>query len=148
MRGLSSNDGSKLASQPQHRDNVLIAKFRPAVRNQSSMISRTKSTSFLADIRLATDNSPTGYSIPKQTFDGWFIGGGVENSLDIVGISLPGWFMKTEYRVAEYNRKDTSLLLNGAPSGDYSTTFKPYVQTVSTSLVYRFNATSAPVSSK
>lgn len=101
-----------------------------------------------ADIRLATDNSPTGYSIPKQTFDGWFIGGGVENSLDIVGISLPGWFMKTEYRVAEYNRKDTSLLLNGAPSGDYSTTFKPYVQTVSTSLVYRFNATSAPVSSK
>lgn len=92
-----------------------------------------------ADIRLASDNSPTGYSIPKQSFDGWFIGGGVEHSFDIVGISAPGWFMKTDYRVAEYGRKTTALLLNGAPSGDYTTTFKPYVQTVSTSLVYRFN---------
>jgi hypothetical protein len=26
--------------------------------------------------------------------DGWFIGGGVENNLDIFGIAAPGWFMK------------------------------------------------------
>src|SRR3954469_21186325 len=26
--------------------------------------------------------------------DGWFIGGGVENNLDIFGITAPGWFMK------------------------------------------------------
>ena len=55
--------------------------------------------------------------------------------------------MKTEYRVAEYGRKASSLLLNGAPNGDYSMTFKPYVQTVSTSLVYRFNW-GAPLSAK
>ena len=100
-----------------------------------------------ADIRLASDSSLTGYSIPKQSFDGWFIGGGVENDLNIFGISAPGWFMKTEYRVAEYSRKTTALLLNGAPSADYTASFKPYVQTVSTSLVYRFNW-GAPVSAK
>jgi len=99
------------------------------------------------DIRYASDGSLTGYSIPKQSFDGWFLGGGVENSLDIVGVSTPGWFMKTEYRVAEYGRKSTALLLNGAPSGDYVASFKPYVQTVSTSLVYRFNW-GAPISAK
>jgi outer membrane immunogenic protein len=99
------------------------------------------------DIRVARDDSLTGYTVPKQSFDGWFVGGGVENSLDIFGIVTPGWFMKTEYRVAEYGRKASSLLLNGAPNGDYSTTFKPYVQTVSTSLVYRFNW-GAPLSAK
>ena len=36
--------------------------------------------------------------------NGWFIGGGVENNLDIFGISAPGWFLKTEYRSAFYDR--------------------------------------------
>src|SRR3954454_7351055 len=35
---------------------------------------------------------------PSFRRDGWFIGGGVENNLDIFGITAPGWFMKTEYR--------------------------------------------------
>jgi hypothetical protein len=30
--------------------------------------------------------------------DGWFVGGDVENSLNIFGVAAPGWFMKTEYR--------------------------------------------------
>jgi outer membrane immunogenic protein len=91
-----------------------------------------------ADIRLASDSSLTGYTIPKQSFDGWFLGGGIENSLDFFGISAPGWFMKTDYRLAEYGRKSTAVLFNGTPSSDI-TSFKPYVQTVTTSLVYRFN---------
>ena len=37
--------------------------------------------------------------------NGWFIGGGVENSLNIFGITSPGWFMKTEYRSAFYDQK-------------------------------------------
>src|SRR5882762_2953753 len=32
--------------------------------------------------------------------DGFFVGGGFENSLDIFGINAPGWFVKTEYRSA------------------------------------------------
>ena len=81
-----------------------------------------------------------GTSIGKSHRDGWFIGGGVENDLNIFGISAPGWFMKTEYRVAEYDRK-TSQLFDpaGAPIAAAGIAFKPYVQTVQTSLVYRFN---------
>lgn len=77
---------------------------------------------------------------------GWFIGGGVENNLNIFGISAPGWFMKTEYRSAFYDRKniservDTTNALFGR-----DITFKPWVQTISTSLVYRFNWTGPAV---
>lgn len=95
------------------------------------------------------DFSPAGtsFTLPKTKYDGWFLGGGVENSLNIFGISSPGWFMKTEYRLAEYGRKSVSVIENGglAPL-PYS--FKPYIQTVSTSLVYRFNWTGAPLVAK
>lgn len=48
--------------------------------------------------------------------------------------------MKTEYRVAEYGRKYADYLSGGVvvPDGT-GISSKPYVQTVSTSLVYRFN---------
>ena len=42
---------------------------------------------------------------PSFNRNGWFVGGGVENNLDIFGIHAPGWFMKTEYRAAYYNSK-------------------------------------------
>ena len=72
--------------------------------------------------------------------DGWFIGGGVENSLNIFGISAPGWFMKTEYRSAFFDRitLPETAVPSGLPAGT-AVTFKPWVQTISTSLVYRFN---------
>src|SRR5882757_3927542 len=47
---------------------------------------------------------PTVVTTPSFHRDGWFIGGGVENSLNIFGIAAPGWFMKTEYRAAYYDR--------------------------------------------
>jgi len=47
--------------------------------------------------------------------------------------------MKTEYRSAFYDRATLrDLTAGGVPTG-FATTFKPIVQTVSTSLVYRFN---------
>ena len=77
-----------------------------------------------------------------NSFDsnGWFVGGGVENNLDIFGIHFPGLFMKTEYRVAQYDRKNIQQLddVTGLPAFD-TIQFKPVVQTISTSLVYRFN---------
>jgi outer membrane immunogenic protein len=80
--------------------------------------------------------------------NGWFVGGGVENNLNIFGISAPGWFMKTEYRAAYYDRKDIAVRTD---VGNLLTTdtisFKPWVQTISTSLVYRFNWT-GPVVAK
>jgi len=72
--------------------------------------------------------------------NGWFIGGGVENSLNIFGFSAPGWFMKTEYRAAFYNAKTQDELfdVDNTPVGN-SIRSNNWNQTISTSLVYRFN---------
>jgi len=81
--------------------------------------------------------------------NGWFVGGGVENNLNIFGISAPGWFMKTEYRSAFYDRKAINELVDGTNAfvgNDIN--FKPWVQTISTSLVYRFNWSGAPIAAR
>jgi outer membrane immunogenic protein len=80
--------------------------------------------------------------------NGWFIGGGVENNLNIFGITAPGWFMKTEYRSAFYGHKTESELFDatGLPVGN-DIRFTNWNQTISTSLVYRFNWT-GPVVAK
>jgi outer membrane immunogenic protein len=97
--------------------------------------------------------SAAGFPGPQTTTpsfrrDGWFVGGGVENNLDIFGISAPGWFMKTEYRSAFYDRTtvvDSFVAGNffALPAGALTGTaisFRPQVQTVSAALVYRFNS--------
>jgi outer membrane immunogenic protein len=87
-------------------------------------------------------------STPSFTRNGFFFGGGVENSLDIFGIHMPGLFMKTEYRAAYYGT--ATLPETFIPTGtltSFAETYKPWVQTVSTSLVYRFNW-SGPVVAK
>jgi outer membrane immunogenic protein len=71
--------------------------------------------------------------------NGWFVGGGVENSLNFFGISAPGWFIKTEYRVAEYQRVNLPETFAGGGATGFAVSMRPIVQTVSTSLVYRFN---------
>ncbi len=94
--------------------------------------------------------SPPVSTTPSFHRDGWFIGGGMENSLNIFGISAPGWFMKTEYRAAYYGRitlPETlapGVFLMGPPT---AVTFKPWDQTISTSIVYRFNW-GAPVAAR
>ena len=93
--------------------------------------------------------APVGGHTDSFNRNGWFVGGGVENSLNFFGISSPGWFMKTEYRSAFYDRKSVPLLVDGtnAPVGT-SLRFNSWNQTISTSLVYRFNWGGAPVQAK
>ena len=81
--------------------------------------------------------------------NGWFIGGGVENNLDIFGIHAPGLFWKTEYRSAFYDRKTIDELFDGTnvPVGN-SIRFNNWNQTISTSLVYRFNWGGPPIAAK
>jgi outer membrane immunogenic protein len=77
------------------------------------------------------------------------LGGGIENSLNFFGIAAPGWFMKTEWRVAEFDRTDIPQLSNTTNlSIGSNISFRPIVQTVSTSLVYRFNWGGAPIAAK
>ncbi len=88
---------------------------------------------------LAAAGGPAVFTTPSFRRDGWFIGGGVENNLNIFGITAPGWFMKTEYRSAFYDRITLpETFVTGGLTTD-AMTFKPWVQTISTSLVYRFN---------
>jgi outer membrane immunogenic protein len=91
---------------------------------------------------------PVGGHINSFNRDGWFVGGGVENNLNIFGITAPGWFWKTEYRSAFYERKNLNELFDGTnlPVGR-DIRFNTWNQTISTSLVYRFNWT-GPVVAK
>jgi outer membrane immunogenic protein len=92
--------------------------------------------------------TPSGIHTDSFNRGGGFVGGGVENNLNIFGISAPGWFMKTEYRAAYYDRKDIRELSDvGNLPATTNLAFKPWVQTISTSLVYRFNWT-GPVVAK
>ena len=84
--------------------------------------------------------TPAGVHTDSFNRNGWFVGGGVENNLNIFGISAPGWFMKTEYRAAYYGNKNINELFDGTNlSTTHDIAFKPWTQTISTSLVYRFN---------
>ncbi len=84
-----------------------------------------------------------GTHLASYNRNGWFVGGGVENNLNIFGIAAPGWFMKTEYRAAFYNAKTQNELDNvtNLPTGVDSIHANSWNQTISTSLVYRFNWT-------
>jgi outer membrane immunogenic protein len=64
-----------------------------------------------------------------------------------LGIRAPGLFMKTEYRAAYYDRTTLpETAVSGGLTGT-NVTFKPWVQTISTSLVYRFSS-DGPAASK
>jgi len=84
---------------------------------------------------------------PSFNRSGWFVGGGVENNLNIFGIMAPGWFWKTEYRASYFDRATLPETVIGVGPAGTSATFKPFVETISTSIVYRFNWT-GPVVAK
>jgi len=77
---------------------------------------------------------PINLSIAARTFPGWFLGGGYEYNLSW----LPGLFWRTEYRLAEYGRRGRDILDEGSPTGA-SAPSKPFVQTIRSELVWRFN---------
>jgi outer membrane immunogenic protein len=79
---------------------------------------------------------PTTTALPGTTYDGWFLGSGFEYSFNWL---IPGLFLKTEYRFSSYSAKTVNDI--GPPIVDttFSENLHPYVQTVTTQLVYRFN---------
>ena len=118
--------------------------------NVLSYVNGGYTESYWSGSQLAPINGSSGPTASTPSFHrgGWFVGGGVENNLNIFGISAPGWFMKTEYRAAYFgtqNLVETSIA-TGLPS-IVTISYKPFVETISTSLVYRFNWT-GPVVAK
>ena len=76
---------------------------------------------------------PTIPGLASTTFNGWFIGGGTEYALtDILPIN--GLYWRTEYRFASYSNATVSRIGIG-PSEQIT----PFVQTVTSGLVWRFN---------
>jgi outer membrane immunogenic protein len=80
-------------------------------------------------------------SIPGHTYGGWFIGGGTEIALSgLFGLPLPsGLFWRSEYRFSTYNTATLPVTFVAPPVQIGNETLKPYVQTVTTSLVWKFN---------
>jgi outer membrane immunogenic protein len=95
-----------------------------------------------------------GLALPAQTYKGWFLGGGYEYGLwDIVPIK--GLFWRTEYRFSQYNGADLAAFFTstgapfcGAAGGIFAAAaptvcggehMQPYVQTVTTGIVWKFN---------
>jgi outer membrane immunogenic protein len=81
------------------------------------------------------DYTSTGVVLPGTTYDGWFLGSGFEYSFNWL---IPGLFLKTEYRFSSYDAKTVTDTFEGQSFG-LSESLHPYVQTVTTQLVYRFN---------
>jgi outer membrane immunogenic protein len=97
---------------------------------------------------LGPGGGPTVATTTSFNRNGFFVGGGVENNLNIFGITAPGWFWKTEYRSAFYDRVTRPETFVGGGLPVSAVTFKPWVQTISTSIVYRFNWGGAPLVAK
>jgi outer membrane immunogenic protein len=88
----------------------------------------------------ATGLTATMVSLPKRTYNGWFLGGGTEFAINLI----PGLFWKNEYRFADYGSKDDFAVCVTAGCGGIGTNHaldraRPRVQTITTELVYRFN---------
>ena len=90
------------------------------------------------DLVFVTNSAPTGESTPAFTTSGWFVGGGVETTFDALGMLGKGWFWRSDYRYASYSSKTvTEKFANGVP--DQNISFKPVVQTVTSSVIFKFN---------
>jgi outer membrane immunogenic protein len=82
-------------------------------------------------------SAPVPFSTPATTFSGWFVGGGVETGFDFFGMLGKGWFWRNEYRYASYGNKTITDSTAGVPLFDIA--FKPTVQTVTSSVVFKLN---------
>ena len=81
-----------------------------------------------------------GFALNGQTTSGWFIGTGLEYMLNWA----PGLTVKTEYRFSEFDVVRNPYFVLGTPLGlEYDS--KRYVQTVTTSLSWKFNFGKSPI---
>jgi len=73
-------------------------------------------------------------TIGSNTYNGWFLGTGLETALPFFG---KGWFARIEYRYATYKAANISEVFGTGAVRDIMNV-NPVVQTIRTELVYRF----------
>jgi outer membrane immunogenic protein len=91
----------------------------------------------------AQTGATTGLVLPAQTYDGWYLGGGIEFAL---GDFVPGLYWRTEYRFSDYQTRNVSQPCGGGLCGVSGTLHSidrvhPQEQSIWTAVVYRFNWT-------
>jgi outer membrane immunogenic protein len=85
----------------------------------------------------------TGNAFPAHTYQGWFLGSGFEYAFTWLPIN--GLFLRSEYRYSSFQRDDLTQfhIATGAPAGNAGLGSvlhaQKQVQTITTSLVWRFN---------
>jgi outer membrane immunogenic protein len=84
-------------------------------------------------------SSPSGDVFPARTYSGWFLGSGLEMPV------APGWFVKTEYRYANYGSHSVAAFVD---STNTVLDIHPVVQTVRSELVYKFNWGQGPITAR
>lgn len=88
-------------------------------------------TSFVSDVT----GAPLGAASAAFWKTGWYLGGGTETSLAPV---LPvGFFLRSEYRYSYFSTTNVPVIAGGVTALNVG--WHPVVQTLSTSLVYKFN---------
>jgi len=88
-----------------------------------------------ANFNSIVTGAPTGSASAAFWKTGWFLGGGTETSLNPI---LPvGWFLRSEYRYSYFSATNVPVVAAGATA--FVVGWHPTVQTLSTSLVYKFN---------
>jgi outer membrane immunogenic protein len=90
------------------------------------------------DLLVTATGAPTGFTTAAFTRSGWFIGGGTETTFDALGMLGKGWFWRNEYRYASYNTQSIGET-DAAGNVNWNITFKPVVQTVTSSVIFKFN---------
>ena len=98
-------------------------------------------TSFTQSSEFQTaTGAPIGLGYPNYNTYGWFLGGGYEYALNFSWMPIQGLFWRTEYRLSQYNTRNLGEfnLATGALTGNVEH-MTPYVQTITSSLVWRFN---------
>jgi outer membrane immunogenic protein len=98
----------------------------------------TKATNYF-DANVVTAPLVTGASLPSQTRNGYFLGGGTEYAVS----QLPGLFWKNEVRFSSFENRTDAVVCTvaiGCGLGPvFTQTSRLYEQKATTELVYRFN---------
>ncbi len=81
----------------------------------------------------------TSETMPSHTYSGWFLGGGTEYALTFDWLPIHGLFWRNEYRFSEYQSADLPLAFTTGVATGNGEHIAPYVQTITSSLVWRFN---------
>lgn len=87
--------------------------------------------------------SPTGggappFTTPSHSYGGWFLGSGLEYALHFDWLPIHGLFWRNEYRFANYSKADLPITTAAGAATGVALHVNPYVQTVTSSLVWRF----------